>query len=711
MAGDQIRTPSEVFSRKVWRGFTLRARGTNGNNPWFDSLFYEAQWGDPMSIAFGNDRGTYSYSFLTERDTSRPELARKNDAWSGVPGVGSGVAPFPDELKRSYKKAFQVWADVSNLKFEEKSDPDRASVWIANAYYKNAGQQPNGGVALGSHESMIDYEEKKLATKPLISDVNYFHIKKLMESGDDFLAGSSTFSTAIHEIAHGFGLSHPHDSGLGLAGSGVFPGLVPNDAFAIQSEGLYGLTQSPFTIMSYKRGYTDRYITSATEFEADVTATPMALDVAVAQLKYGTNRETRSGNTKYALDPSTWTTIYDTGGEDWVDAHRFGKNLRNDAGVNLGAVINLRPAEMNAIRPHSGVPMEYHNFEDVSPKVEIAINALISMETSQIGALLGMGIPMAAKTGKILSSDSMREPFLAKWASELKDLGKTISGFDKKGINFLQIVSALKQYASLSSDNYSRYVNDLLPFFEEGEYALRPEQVDYLTKLLEITPRFSASIQSFYSDIYGCIRPSSACQDEQVQELIGFYDHQQEILERSAKGVSGYPSHFAGKNSGFTIAAGVIIENALGTPGDDVITGNAENNFLKGGRGSDIIEGYFGADRLAGGPGSDIFVYSHLGDSLPSRRKMDLITDFQDDDAISLRDLRLRIDEEQTPYSRFLDPDFTFKFIESSKFDSNAGEVRFSDQQLQIDIDGDAKSDFSIRLNGVREITIDNLIL
>ena len=166
-----------------------------------------------------------------------------------------------------------------------------------------------------------------------------------------------------------------------------------------------------------------------------------------------------------------------------------------------------------------------------------------------------------------------------------------------------------------------------------------------------------------------------------------------------------------GKNSGFTIAAGVIIENALGTPGDDVITGNAENNFLKGGRGSDIIEGYFGADRLAGGPGSDIFVYSHLGDSLPSRRKMDLITDFQDDDAISLRDLRLRIDEEQTPYSRFLDPDFTFKFIESSKFDSNAGEVRFSDQQLQIDFDGDAKSDFSIRLNGVREITTDNLIL
>ena len=172
---------------------------------------------------------------------------------------------------------------------------------------------------------MIDSTKKGLATTPLISDTNYFVIQRSLESGDDLLPGSPTFSTAVHEIAHGLGLSHPHDSGLGIAGSGVFPGLVPNDAFAVHGEGVYGLTQSPFTIMSYKRGYADRYITSASQANVDVTSTPMALDVAVAQLKYGTNRKTRSGNTTYALDPSKWITIYDAGGEDWVDAKRFGK--------------------------------------------------------------------------------------------------------------------------------------------------------------------------------------------------------------------------------------------------------------------------------------------------------------------------------------------------------------------------------------------------
>ena len=148
----------------------------------------------------------------------------------------------------------------------------------------------------------------------------------------------------------------------------------------------------------------------------------MALDVAVAQLKYGTNRKTRTGNTRYPLDPSKWITIYDAGGEDWVDAKRFGKKQRNDSGAYLGARINLRPAEMNAIRPHSGMPMEYYPFENVSPKLEIAINALISMETSQIGALLGLGIPMAEKVRKILSSDRIREPFLAQWSSSSKVL-------------------------------------------------------------------------------------------------------------------------------------------------------------------------------------------------------------------------------------------------------------------------------------------------
>ena len=49
----------------------------------------------------------------------------------------------------------------------------------------------------------------------------------------------------------------------------------------------------------------------------------------------------------------------------------------------------------------------------------------------------------------------------------------------------------------------------------------------------------------------------------------------------------------------------VIIENATGGNGPDVIYGNDVNNSLRGGSGDDTIFGYGGNDDIAGGPGDD----------------------------------------------------------------------------------------------------------
>ena len=78
-------------------------------------------------------------------------------------------------------------------------------------------------------------------------------------------SGSSLFATLIHEAGHGIGLSHPHDSGLGGSMSGVYPGLVSGDAFGEFGTGLWGLTQTPYTIMTYKRGYTNQFIDQSYE--------------------------------------------------------------------------------------------------------------------------------------------------------------------------------------------------------------------------------------------------------------------------------------------------------------------------------------------------------------------------------------------------------------------------------------------------------------
>jgi serralysin len=55
-----------------------------------------------------------------------------------------------------------------------------------------------------------------------------------------------------------------------------------------------------------------------------------------------------------------------------------------------------------------------------------------------------------------------------------------------------------------------------------------------------------------------------------------------------------------------TIAAGVVIENAVGTPFADTLIGNGAANRLEGGGGDDRLEGRAGNDILAGGSGNNV---------------------------------------------------------------------------------------------------------
>ncbi|WP_171129284.1 MULTISPECIES: M10 family metallopeptidase [unclassified Ruegeria] len=67
----------------------------------------------------------------------------------------------------------------------------------------------------------------------------------------------------------------------------------------------------------------------------------------------------------------------------------------------------------------------------------------------------------------------------------------------------------------------------------------------------------------------------------------------------------GVPSYAKGIRGGFTIANGVVIENAIGGKGNDLIVGNEVNNKLKGRDGNDTIRGQSGNDILKGGSGKD----------------------------------------------------------------------------------------------------------
>lgn len=67
---------------------------------------------------------------------------------------------------------------------------------------------------------------------------------------------------------------------------------------------------------------------------------------------------------------------------------------------------------------------------------------------------------------------------------------------------------------------------------------------------------------------------------------------------------------------GYTIANGVVIENATGGSGNDILIGNSANNVLTGNGGNDSLLGRAGNDTLLGGAGNDTLDGSTGNDTL-----------------------------------------------------------------------------------------------
>ncbi len=71
------------------------------------------------------------------------------------------------------------------------------------------------------------------------------------------------------------------------------------------------------------------------------------------------------------------------------------------------------------------------------------------------------------------------------------------------------------------------------------------------------------------------------------------------------EGGGGFVSYVEGIFGGLTIANGVVIENATGGTGNDLLGGNASGNRLDGRAGNDNLNGRAGNDTLLGGDGND----------------------------------------------------------------------------------------------------------
>ena len=204
----------------------------------------------------------------------------------------------------------------------------------------------------------------------------------------------------------------------------------------------------------------------------------------------------------------------------------------------------------------------------------------------------------------------------------------------------------------------------------------------------------------------------------------------------------GVVSFAHGVWGGYTIANGVVIENAAGGSGDDVLLGNSSantltgndgddallgrggNDILRGGAGVDTVTGGDGLDVVTLGGGDDVFV-AELGTAKVATKmgsmSVDIITDFDaaGNDLIDLSNL---------------DQAFTFKGTNANKSDGDLtyktyASIAGAENALGFDIDGNpgasgvsgpvtvvlgnvdgGSPDFMIVLLGTSSVTADDFI-
>ena len=135
-------------------------------------------------------------------------------------------------------------------------------------------------------------------------------------------------------------------------------------------------------------------------------------------------------------------------------------------------------------------------------------------------------------------------------------------------------------------------------------------------------------------------------------------------------------------------------EIKIGLDGADTLVGGKANDMLLGLKGKDQLKGGRGADVLIGGKGKDTFLYENVKESRAAKGKSDHLLDFGKKDKIDLSGLA---DE--------------LRFIGRDSFSGTAGDVRFDDEMLEVDKNGNGKADLSLVLPGTESIKSSNLIL
>lgn len=602
----------------------------------------------------------------------------------GIADFGTAVA-WTDSEQQQVMSVLDRIAAVTNLEYRVASDPTlaefRLGLFQLDAFEAIAFMVPPGEAYAG----FMGFDPDWLraldgdSLRPMLSEGGFIH------------------ALLIEELLHGHGLAHAHDDG---GTSTILQGVTA----PVGSFGIGDLNQGVFTVMNYNEGWPAGPYGTAYQTDGAIVVndfgyetTPMALDVAVLQAKYGADLGHALGDDVYTLPsvngPGTgFECLWDAGGID---------TLRH-AGSS-GAVIDLRQASL-AGEAGGGGWVSYA--KGVRGGYTIANGTVVENAVGGFGAdrITGNGGAnrLAGRDGSdFLDGRAGKDTLLGGAGDDTYTVERTDEVIvERPGEGRDTVLSSVSLTLGAELENLT-----LL-----GSAAIDGSGNPLANRL---TGNAAANLLSGGggSDTLGGgggnDRLFGGSGADRMAGGIGadtyVVDHAGDVVvEVDAAGADLV-------RSAVDFSLGAFVENLLltgtaavsGTGNDlaNVITGNAAANGLTGGLGADVLagaggddvlEGGLGSDLLEGGNGSDLFVFRTAAEAgLGTTR--DVIGDLQPAD---------RIDLSLIDASTLEDGDQAFRFIADAAFSGVAGELRAVEGLIQGDLDGDGVADFEIGLLG-----------
>ncbi|WP_312161492.1 M10 family metallopeptidase C-terminal domain-containing protein [Phenylobacterium sp.] len=253
--------------------------------------------------------GKQSYTVAEAAD----QIIRGEPGWSGMLGAPATVtygfratapATMPEDTAGfSRFNAAQIaqaelalagWSDAANIRFVRKGDGSSG-----DGAYSDSATILFGNYSSGSDSATaFAFYPGSMAASSRAGDV-WVNITKGTNAAPAL--GNYGAMVLVHEIGHAIGLGHPADYDADAA---------PTYA----GDALYYEDSRQFTVMSYfSEQNTGAY------FGGRYAAAPLLDDIAAAQLEYGANMTTRTGDTVYGFNS--------TAGRPWFDAIASGQKL------------------------------------------------------------------------------------------------------------------------------------------------------------------------------------------------------------------------------------------------------------------------------------------------------------------------------------------------------------------------------------------------